>query len=71
MLFTEELFAHVFQHIGSALDADFSGEDGILVFDAEDALEADRRRRWESCANCRTAEVRVSSEAIRSNPEHE
>src|SRR5712664_1403453 len=39
-LFTQEFFPHVFQNVGGALDSDFSGENRILVLDAENTLEA-------------------------------
>src|SRR5580700_6360550 len=40
-LFSQEFPADIFQNVGRALDTDFSGEDGVFIFDAEDAFEAD------------------------------
>ena len=37
----ENFIANIFQDIGGALDADFAGENGILIFDAEDAIVSD------------------------------
>src|SRR5713226_80883 len=39
-LFTQKLFAHVFQNVNGALDSDFSRENGVFIFDAENAFEA-------------------------------
>src|SRR6266403_5099231 len=39
--FTQKLFAHVFQNVSGALDPDFSRENGILIFNTENAFEAD------------------------------
>jgi hypothetical protein len=37
----EDLVANVFENVGSAFDANFPGQDGIFVFDAENAVVAD------------------------------
>src|SRR2546423_703423 len=41
MLFTQKLFAHIFQNISGALDSDFSRENGIFIFNTENAFETD------------------------------
>src|SRR5260370_5169941 len=40
-LFTQNFFAHIFQNISGALYSGFSRENGILIFNAENAFETD------------------------------
>src|ERR1700688_509191 len=40
MLGSQQFVAHVFQNVGGSFDADFAGQDGIFIFDTEDALVA-------------------------------
>ena len=38
---SEDFVANVFEHIGRSLDTHFTGENGILVLNAEDAIVTD------------------------------